>query len=37
VIGLHAVADQFEGDYYDRTDDWDEDLPDIDAERSTDE
>jgi len=37
VIGLHAVADQFEGDYYDRTDDWDEDLPDIDAEWSTDE
>ncbi|QSG14083.1 MarR family transcriptional regulator [Halapricum desulfuricans] len=29
-IGLQAVADQFEGDYYDRNPDWDDDLPDID-------
>lgn len=31
-IGLHAVAEQFEGDYYDQHPDWDADLPDIDAE-----
>ncbi|AWB28015.1 MarR family transcriptional regulator [Halococcoides cellulosivorans] len=36
-IGLQAVADQFEGDYYDRTDDWDADLPDLDADRPSDE
>jgi predicted transcriptional regulator len=31
-IGLRAVADQFEGDYYDENPNWDADLPDIDAE-----
>mgnify|MGYP000100224195 FL=1 len=31
-IGLRAVAEQFDGDYYDRNPDWDADLPDIDAE-----
>jgi hypothetical protein len=31
-IGLRAVADQFEGDYYDEHPNWDADLPDIDAE-----
>lgn len=31
-IGLRAVADQFEGDYYDEHPDWDADLPDVDAE-----
>ena len=36
-IGLHAVAEGFEGDYYDRNDDWDDDLPSIDAERPDDE
>ena len=36
VIGLNAVADQFEGDYYDRNPDWDADLPDLD-ERERDE
>ena len=33
-IGLRAVAEQFEGDYYDRNGDWDEDLPSIDAEQT---
>ena len=28
-IGLLAVADAFEGDYYDRNPDWDADLPTI--------
>ncbi len=36
-IGLQTVAEQFEGDHYDRNDDWDAGLPDIDAERTTDE
>lgn len=36
-IGLHAVAEQFEDDYYDRHDDWDDDLPSVDTERATDE
>jgi len=31
-IGLHAVAQRFEGDYYDQNPDWDDDLPDIDDE-----
>ncbi|CCQ34080.1 MarR domain containing protein [Halorhabdus tiamatea SARL4B] len=35
-IGLQAVAEQFEGDYYDRNDDWDADLPDLDAEGTAD-
>lgn len=29
VIGLKSVADQFEGDYYDRNPDWDSELPDL--------
>jgi len=33
-IGLRAVADQFEGDYYDENPDWDATLPDVDAETS---
>ncbi|WP_435196910.1 MarR family transcriptional regulator [Natronomonas sp. EA1] len=33
-IGLWAVADQFEGDYYDENSDWDAALPDVDAETS---
>ena len=33
-LGLRAVADQFEGDYYDRNPDWDAALPDVDAEMS---
>jgi len=33
-IGLQAVADQFEGDYYDENPDWDSDLPDLDAEQT---
>jgi DNA-binding Lrp family transcriptional regulator len=33
-IGLRAVADQFEGDHYDRNSDWDAALPDVDAETS---
>ena len=36
-IGLHTVAEQFEGDYYDRNDDWDDDLPQIDTEQTDDE
>jgi DNA-binding Lrp family transcriptional regulator len=34
VIGLRAVADQFEGDHFDANPDWDETLPDVDAETS---
>lgn len=38
VIGLEAVADQFDGDYYDENPDWDRHLPDLEdqeaAERS---
>jgi Mn-dependent DtxR family transcriptional regulator len=34
-IGLHAVAEQFEGDYYDQNPDWDDDLPDIDDQART--
>lgn len=34
-IGLRAVADQFEGDHYDRNPDWDAALPDVDAEISS--
>jgi sugar-specific transcriptional regulator TrmB len=34
VIGLQAVADQFEGDYYDQNSDWDSDLPDLDTEQT---
>jgi Mn-dependent DtxR family transcriptional regulator len=30
LVGLESVAEQFEGDYYDRTPDWDADLPDLD-------
>jgi DNA-binding IclR family transcriptional regulator len=29
VVGLTATADRFDGDYYARTDDWDDDLPDL--------
>ncbi|WP_276248606.1 winged helix-turn-helix domain-containing protein [Haladaptatus sp. YSMS36] len=29
IIGLSAVATQFEGDYYDQNPDWDADLPDL--------
>lgn len=29
IIGLKTVAEQFEGDYYDETPDWDADLPDL--------
>jgi len=36
-IGLRAVADAFAGDGYDRPDDWDADLPDLDADESGDE
>jgi len=36
-IGLQAVAEQFEGDYYDQHENWDADLPDVDTERTTDE
>lgn len=36
VIGLKSIADQFEGDYYDRNPDWDADLPTLD-ERENDE
>ncbi|WP_435119248.1 MarR family transcriptional regulator [Halolamina sp. C58] len=31
LVGLAAVAEQFEGDYYDENPDWDADLPDIDG------
>jgi Mn-dependent DtxR family transcriptional regulator len=34
-IGLHAVAEQFEGDYYDQNPDWDDELPDIDDQART--
>lgn len=34
VIGLTAVAEQFEGDYYDRNPDWDADLPDLDEQEN---
>lgn len=37
LIGLQTVADQFEGDYFDRTDDWDAALPDLDADRPDEE
>ncbi|QSX00601.1 MarR family transcriptional regulator [Haloterrigena alkaliphila] len=36
VIGLRSVADQFEGDYYDRNPDWDANLIDL-SERENDE
>lgn len=36
IIGLKAVAEQFEGDYYDRNPDWDADLPDL-SEQEKDE
>lgn len=35
-IGLHTVATQFEGDYYDRNPDWDAELPDIETESDSD-
>lgn len=36
LIGLQTVAEQFEGDYYDRNPDWDAELPDL-TERSEDD
>ncbi|MFW5965632.1 MAG: MarR family transcriptional regulator [Halodesulfurarchaeum sp.] len=36
-IGLQAVAEALEGDYYDRTDDWDDDLQSIDDDGRDDE
>ncbi|ELZ76333.1 hypothetical protein C454_18589 [Haloferax gibbonsii ATCC 33959] len=30
MIGLAAVSEQFEGDYYDENPDWDANLPDLD-------
>ncbi|ELK54670.1 hypothetical protein D320_08802 [Haloferax sp. BAB-2207] len=30
LIGLAAVSEQFEGDYYDENPDWDANLPDFD-------
>lgn len=30
ALGLAAVAEQFEGDYYDKNPDWADDLPDLD-------
>ncbi|WP_058364921.1 MarR family transcriptional regulator [Haloparvum sedimenti] len=35
AVGLASVAETFEGDYYDRNPDWDDDLPAIDDEDAT--
>jgi hypothetical protein len=32
LLGLDAVAEQFEGDYYDRNPDWDADLATVDTD-----
>lgn len=32
AIGLSGVAEEFEGDFYDRNPDWDAELPDLDDE-----
>lgn len=36
LIGLKAVAEQFEGDYYDQHPNWDADLPDLDEQKQDD-
>ncbi|MCU4741236.1 MarR family transcriptional regulator [Halobacteria archaeon AArc-m2/3/4] len=36
LIGLQTVAEQFDGDYYDRNPDWDADLPDLSAQEEAD-
>jgi len=36
AIGLQAVADQFEDNYYDQNPDWDSDLPDLGTEDTED-
>jgi Mn-dependent DtxR family transcriptional regulator len=37
AIGLHAVAEQFAGDYYDEHPNWDSDLPSLDDAENDDE